>query len=148
MVQMKILSLNINCVTSKLEDRIFTDLFMKYDIVCLSELKCNYCFSVPGFMCIRSDIIKGEEKRGGVAVLLKHQVWKHVHKVKTVKDQVWFNVQNAPRCRFAAVYISPRDSLYFSQDTFGFIADQCMSNEEQIVILGDFECTNSAPREI
>ena len=116
MVQMKIPSFNINGVTSKLEDRIFTDLFMKYDIVFLSELKCNYCFSVPGFMCIRSDIIKGEEKRGGVAVFLKHRVWKHVHKVKTMKEQVWFNVQNAPDVALG-LFISPRKrfTLFFSK---------------------------------
>ena len=63
-----ILCLNVNGVTSKWEKESCLRLFSKYDIVCFSELKCNYVFTLPGFNCVRSRIIPGEETRGGCSV--------------------------------------------------------------------------------
>ena len=94
MSQLSMISLNINGATSKLEERRCIELLTQYDIICLSEIKCDYPFSMPGYRCIiRSCIIPGEEKRGGVAVLFKECIWNSVHDIVTVKDQVWFSVR-------------------------------------------------------
>ncbi len=55
-----LLSFNMNGTTSKIEDSVCINLFQQYDIVCLSELKTSYPFSVSGFMCV-SAVILGEE---------------------------------------------------------------------------------------
>ena len=127
---------NINGISSKLEDESIIEMFHEYDIVCLCELKCNYPFSVPGFKTLRSRIIPGEEKRGGVAVLFKHLVWNDVYNISVEKDQVWFHLRSTPGFAFGAVYITPRDSLFYTQESFTIIFDQCFSGDN-VLVLGD-----------
>ena len=56
-----------------------------------------------------SKIVKGEELRGGVAVLFKHAIWNEVHSVKLEHDQVWFKLMSCPDFLYGAVYIPPPD---------------------------------------
>ena len=133
----EILSLNINGATSKIEGIAFRQLCINYDIVCLSELKCAYPFSLPGFKCIRSRIVPGEELRGGVAVMFKDCLWNEVYDVTTLRDQVWFKLRSSPTFSFAAVYITPRDSPYFSPESFANIYEHCAQSNLKYVILGD-----------
>ena len=104
--QISIVSLNINGISSKLESYICVSLFSMYDIVFLSELKCDYVFAVPGFKCLRSRLIPGEEKRGGVAVLIKVNLWNYVYSVSSMKDQVWFKLKCTPKIKYGCVYIA------------------------------------------
>ena len=69
MNSIRIMGLNIHGVSSKLENEVFLSFLKDFDIVVLSELKCDYPFSVPGFKTLRSASTPGEESRGGVAVL-------------------------------------------------------------------------------
>ncbi len=94
---------------------------LDYDIVVLQEIKTAFVFSLPGFICIRSAIIPGEEAGGGVVVLSKNSVWQHVETVKTLKDQVWFTLRSAPDLVFGGCYLTPIDSPYFSNDLFATI---------------------------
>ena len=66
-----------------------------------------------GFHCLRSEVVPGQEARGGVAVLFKHATWSQVYDVHRLKDQVWFRLAKMPGFRFGAVCIPPRDSPYF-----------------------------------
>ena len=134
---LRIISVNINGVSTKLESTDCLNVFSDYDIVCLSEIKCDYPFSMPGYSCLRSRVVPGEEKRGGVAVLFKNSVWDSVCSVQTMKDQVWFSLAFAPDHRFGAVYIAPRDSLYFTQQSFTMIGTQCCDADKRFIILGD-----------
>ena len=86
--RLQIISLNIHGVKSKLENPTCSSLFMNYDIVFLSEIKCTYPFSLPGFHCLRSEIVCGQEGRCGMAVLFKHATWNQVFDVQRLKDQV------------------------------------------------------------
>ena len=86
MSQLSMISLNINGATLKLEERRSIELLTQYDIMYLSEIKCDYPFSMPGYRCIRSRVIPHEEKRGGVAVLFKECIWNSVHDIVTDKD--------------------------------------------------------------
>ena len=117
---LSILFVNINGVSSKLESKTSLDLINNYDIIALNEIKCDYPFSLPGCKCVRSSIVSGEELRDGVAVLFSTKIWavlfstkiwNNVYNINVVKDQVWFQLKTAPKFLFAAVYISPRDSI-------------------------------------
>ena len=92
MNSIKILGLNIHGVSSKLENEALVSFLKDFDIVILSELKCDYPFSLPGFKTLRSSIIPGEESRGGVAILFKYSIWKYVHSVAQYIDQIWFTL--------------------------------------------------------
>ena len=113
--------------------------FLKsHDIVFLSEIKCTYPFSLQGFHCIRSTVIVGEENRGGVAVLFKNDIWKHAYDIKYLKDQIWFKLDTFKNCQFGAIYIAPRDSPYFAQNSFAHIHEMACDDNEKIFLLGDF----------
>ena len=85
MPQLQILSLNINNVTSKLEDYKLLNILLLYYIVCLCEIKCDYPFSLPRYKCLRSRIILSESKRGGVAVLFKNKIFEDVYNVVSLR---------------------------------------------------------------
>jgi hypothetical protein len=132
---LSIISLNIHGATSKLEDIPCQDLFSRHDIIFLSELKHSYPIRLPGLKCIRSRIIKGQENRGGVAVLFKHYIWQEVHNIDTLEDQVWFNLHSIPHTKFGAIYIPPRDSPFFNPKSFATIQEH--STQSKVIILGD-----------
>ena len=136
---LSVLSLNIHGITSKIESAVCVNLFQQYDIIFLSELKCNYPFSIPGYICIRSNVIKGEELRGGVAVLFSSHFWQFVYDIQRECDQVWFRLKNTPNFLYGAVYIPPRDSLYFSANYFAMIQNRYIYIEGncKVLIMGD-----------
>ena len=123
---------------SKLENPQRISLFMDFDIVCLSEVKCTYPFSMQGFKCIRSKVITGEETRGGTAVLFKNNLWEKVYDVRRLKDQIWFKLDNIKHFKFGAIYIPPRDSPFFSHDSFACIHEMITEDDFNTIILGDF----------
>ena len=129
--------MNINGLSSKIENLVIVELFLNYDIIFISELKCHYSFSLPGFTCIRSELIPGEMNRGGVAVLFKDYLWPSVYDVTKEKDQVWFRLRNAEGFIFGAVYIVPRDSPFFSNESFAIIHEHSCGTEDKVIILGD-----------
>ena len=110
---MKVLSLNINGQLYKLEWPTCIQYMNNFDIVCFNELKCEYPFSVAGFRCIRSKIVTGDSKRGGVAVLVKDTLWCYLYSVNAYRDQIWFKLSIFPEYLFGSCYIPPRDSSFF-----------------------------------
>ena len=126
------LSVNINGVYDKLENLECIEFLALFDIVFVFELKCTNPVNVPGFKAIRSSFIKGEDLRGGTAVLVKHELWLSVCRVKRYKDQVWFTLSVAPYVRFGAVYIPPSDSPYFDPVSFAHIRSECLAHPRSI----------------
>ncbi len=59
-------------------------------------------------------------------VLFKHSVWQHVETVKTQKYPVQFTLRSAPGLVFGGCYITPKDRLFFSNDLFASIQEQCI----------------------
>ena len=135
---MRFLSLNINGVKSKLENQNCMDLFRDYDVICLSEVKCTYPFALQGFYCIRSLHVPGEENRGGTAVLVRNYLWPKVYDVQCLRDQVWFRLDNIKDLLFGAIYIPPRDSPYFSLDSFSCIHEMARKCDGKVLMMGDF----------
>ena len=105
----------------------------------LSEIKTTYPFSVAGYNVVRSAIVKGEELRGGVAVMFAHWLWPQVFDVSKLHDQVWFKLHSVPHYHFGAVYIPPKDSPYFSHVHVAQIQEQSVSsvNNPHTLIMGD-----------
>ena len=95
-----------------------------------------YCFNVPGFNTLRSLSIPGEGNRGGVAVLFKNALWKHVVHTNILKDQVWFSLQIVPGLTFGALYICPSDSPFYSTQPLEKIQEK-WSEGNDLLIIGD-----------
>ena len=93
---------------------------------------------MQGFKCIRSKVITGEETRGGTAVLFKNNIWEKVYDVRRLKDQIWFKLDNIKHFIFGAIYIPPRDSPFFSHDSFASIHEMITEDDFNTIILGDF----------
>ena len=133
---LSILSLNIHGATSKLEQSNLLHKLNQYDIVYLSEVKHTYPLSIPGYTCVRSRTVDGEELRGGVAILFKSQIWPEVHNLFCEYDQIWFKLHSIPHVKFGAIYIPPRDSPYFNPHSFALIQEH--TTNENVFIIGDF----------
>ena len=142
---MKVLSLNINGQLYKLEWPTCIQYMNNFDIVCFNELKCEYPFSVAGFRCIRSKIVTGDSKRGGVAVLVKDTLWCYLYSVNAYRDQIWFKLSIFPEYLFGSCYIPPRDSPFFSPESFSVIQENIFGSTNKIVLIGDF---NSRMRDL
>ena len=134
---LKVLSLNINGQLYKLEWTTCIHYLNKFDIVCLNELKCEYPFCVAGFRCIRSKIVTGDNKRGGVAVLVKETLWSYLYSVNAYRDQIWFKLSIFPEYLFGSCYIPPRDSPFFSPESFSIIQENISGSADKIVLMGD-----------
>jgi len=104
----------------------------------LQEIKTIHPFSLPGFRCLRSRIITGEESRGGVAVLFKHAIWNDVYSVELEHDQVWFRLSSCPDFIFGAVYIAPADSPFHTPALLAKIQEMTVQEESRALIIGDF----------
>ena len=93
---------------------------------------------MPGFHVVRSQVIPGEENRGGVAVLFKNAIWSQVYDVHKLKDQIWFRLAHLKDFRFGAVYIPPRDSLYYSNDSLALVHQMLNIDNIPAIMIGDF----------
>ena len=83
-------------------------------------------------------MVAGEENRGGIAVLFKDNLWIHAYDIKLFKDQIWFKLDNVINFLFGAIYIPPRDSPYFSYDSFAHIHEIALDPNISVVMIGDF----------
>ena len=112
---------------------------LRFDIIYILEIKTAYPFSVPGFMCIRSKVIEGEELRGGVAVLMRSWLFEtQLYDVNILPDQVWFRLHLLPDLLMGAIYIPPHDSPYFNNRSFAYVQEQGMEDPNcNMLILGD-----------
>ena len=135
--KLSLLSININGKPSKLEADACRQLLTRHDIIMLSEIKTSHSFSIPGYKTIRSNIIQGEEHRGGVAVLIKHKLWDSGVNAHYYKDQIWFSIGCVPQFYFGACYITPRDSPFFETHAFGIIQEECQQTNKSVIIMGD-----------
>jgi exonuclease III len=131
------MSLNIAGLTSKIENTDLIIFFNTFDIVCLNETKTIFPVNIPGFHSIRSQPIDTERRRGGVLVLFKHHLVKHIHEVEIETDQVWFKLKCNPDLIFGACYIPPSDSPFFSKHALSSIQEKCKTSGKVAIILGD-----------
>ena len=130
-----VLSINVNGNLSNLEKSACISFMSNFDLIVLIEIKCAYAFSVPGFATIRSS---NHQLRGGVALLVRNNLWGAVRDVQLLNDQIWFRLSSVPGFMFGACYIPPSDSPYYRYDSFADIQEQIKDSSDKIVMLGDF----------
>jgi len=77
-----------------------------------------------------------EVPKGGVRVFINHYLWRHIHNISILDDQVWFSMNGIPDCTFGLVYIPPHDPLYYSIQLSASIQEYCKNNHH-IFVIGD-----------
>ena len=154
---LKIVTLNICGVFSKLNFPEFFDFVNMFDVICLVETKLDPydSFQVEGYdtFTYRRKSKKGV-RCGGIAVLIKSELCKYVSFLEGgSSDAMWFiNMIKRPLVKndiiCGAVYVSPEGSRYCSLDCFEFLEMDLMSfitkhENPEICLLGDFNARTS-----
>lgn len=131
------MSLNIHGNFNQLTSSIGTIKWLNtFDVISLSELKCNAQLNVPGFSTIRSLDGNAQDRRGGLVVLVKWRLVESIYNVDRQEDQVWFKLRSLPDLCIGACYIPPNDSPYFKNESFALIQTKVMTNR-YVLLLGD-----------
>ena len=139
MCNLKILSWNVNGVSTKLEKNIVTNLLYQYDVIGLNEVKTNSRISFPGYVSYGSGT-GGGGRRGGTVVLVRRALHSAVMAVDTsVDDQVWLRLSCLQGVLLGFVYVPPHDSPYFSPTQFGAVQERIKAAKPgtKFVIMGD-----------
>ena len=116
---------------SKLEKDNVLKFLIQHDIVSISEIKTPLRVSLPGYVsfCSRDPCAPS---RGGVCVFVKEHLRPAVMTVDTATpDQVWITLSCAVGVLFGFLYIPPRDSPYFTENSFSTIQEKMKSNGDK-----------------
>ena len=73
-------------------------------------------------------------------LLVKNHLSKCITNIDTsVWDQIWLQLNIAPRCLFVFCYIPPADSQYYSHESFSAIQEKICSNytHPECLFIGD-----------
>ena len=155
---LKLVTLNICGVFSKLNFPEFHDFVNMFDVICLVETKLDPydSFQVEGYDTFtHSRKSKKGVRCGGIAmiaVLIKSELCKYVSFLEGgSSDAMWFMikrhlVKNDIIC--GAVYVSPEGSRYCSLDCFDILEMDLMNfitehGKSEICLLGDFNARTS-----
>ncbi len=133
---LKILSWNINGVRTKLEKPNVENLFLKYDIISLNEIKTDLCVSLPGYVGFKS-VKMNSAHRGGTIVLVKSYLSSHVICVdNNTEEQVWLQLRCVPQVTFGFCYIPPSDSPYYSYYSFAALQEKLSDDKSRKITFG------------
>ena len=148
--KIKILSLNVCGLVSKLNNPDFIEFISLYDIICLTETKIDQydTIDVEGFTILPCVIRQNcKSKSGGICVLVRDCFCKYVKVIDPVyfsshSDFVmWFTVDEKllfEKTLFGVIYIPPENSSYSSIDMFNDIENVIVNTNLQVCLLGDF----------
>ena len=101
---LKLVSWNINGVRTKLEEQCVQDYLLKYDIVCLNEVKTPLRVCLPGYISYMSNN-KMSPHRGGTVIMVKNYLAQSTLRVDTgTEDQVWLHFRSPPGVVVASLY--------------------------------------------
>ena len=163
----KMASLNVCGLVTKLRTPDLLDLVNDHDIVCLSETKHDDLdeVDIEGYLCFTKNRKRCLRKSGGVAILVKESILhcvkivensKRKHRVPkdALKHYRFVSHPVAEECLIfelnfpgdagqtficASVYVPPVQSKYANRDAFNDIADTLSHwDEKNVILLGDF----------
>ena len=141
---LKVCSWNVAGVVDKLQNVDILSFVLKFHVIWLLETKTSYCFNVPGFKVFQNPS-KVNEKRGGVALLIKCSILKYVKNVDTTTEgQIWLELSCFASLVFGGGIYSPQDSPYFEPSFFSNLVAKIMGYS-RVVILGDFNSRVAKP---
>ncbi|ESO90487.1 hypothetical protein LOTGIDRAFT_164069 [Lottia gigantea] len=116
-----------------------------YDLVCLSETKTNSLdlIEIDGFRAILKSRKSCKRRAGGVALLVKEDVFDYLKLYKTDDDfSLWFSLENSPfgqELLFCIAYIPPCNSSYSSSQMFDSLEENYIcTSQTKFCLMGDF----------
>jgi exonuclease III len=152
---LKIASWNVNGLggadLNKLKDQVFTKHIKQHDIIAILETHCpkDKTVFIPGYKTHQCYVnYSGKKEIGGIALLIKNELWSNVPIIKDSKDYVWFKLNKSffsleKDLYVCAAYIPPEKSKYLKlrneQDILVQIADDIANYSEQghVLLMGD-----------
>lgn len=147
--QLKVLSLNVCGLRSKINIPDFLEYMSDFDILCFTETKIDAYdeIIIPGFELLPPLIReKCKRKSGGISVFVKNYIHKFVNVIDNSSQCLYlFTVDKKLMYHdtlFGVLYIPPENSVYGSVDLFDDIVnklvDVTVNNNYQVCLLGDF----------
>ena len=148
--EIKLLSLNVCGLKSRLKTPEFHELISSYDIIGVQETKLDDADSIeiPGYSSVCQNRRKLSRYRsGGTAVIVKDSLSQYItHENSNSKLVQWFSISRLltntdEDIHCGVVYIPPARSRYSSPDPYLEIQneiDQHCGNCDNIIIFGDF----------
>ena len=139
----------------KTKNKDFLNNINNIDLVFLTETWSDTIVNVPGFRAFVSDIATPNTNRGcrlsgGITLLMKTKLEKHVSIVKQSKNFLWCKVSreilNTELDLFlCGIYIPPEKSVYFEDDIFDKLENDIpfFKSKGNVIILGDFNARTS-----
>ena len=148
LIKLKILSLNVCGLVSKLHNPDFVEFLSLYDIICLTETKIDKIDDVvlEGYELL-PPICRSQCKvrSGGICVFVRNDRCKYVHVSEPVTCHsqciLWFDIDDKllpNKTLFGTVYIPPEGSNYSNIDMFAEIESRLLDFDGPICLLGDF----------
>lgn len=153
---LRILSLNVCGLLTKLHCPEFLSLINDYHLICLQESKLDDLdtISIPGYRNFSENRTSVSRYRsGGITVLVKDEIWPYVQIMKSESKLIlWFSISNLLMLNneeliCGVVYIPPIGSKYANPDPYLELQTEFSkfcSNNENVLLLGDFNSRTSA----
>lgn len=149
--QLKILTLNVCGLSSKLQIPEFIDLINCYDIIGIQESKTDDCddIHIPGYSITYNNRQElSRRKSGGIVLLIKNEIQKYI-KIDTKQDSKlvqWFSISGVisptnETISCGVVYIPPYGSRYAHEDPYVELQREILrfcNNSKNLILMGDF----------
>lgn len=71
-----------------------------------------------------------------MAVLISNELWPSILNVDARKDEIWFGLSFLPGLSLGAIYISPNDSQFYSEQPFATIQEKALQGNK-LLVMGD-----------
>lgn len=152
---MKIGSLNVCGLKSRLEYPDFVNYFTTYDILCFQETKLDKfdIVSLPGFAAISQPRKERQfRKSGGLAVLIKDDISELCSHLETESDYIlWLSIDKKitktdENVVLGVIYVPPAQSRFYNEDEIAVLESEIMSmcsKYKHVFINGDINGRSS-----
>ena len=124
-------------MNDKLGENSIKNLFKKYEVIFLTEIKTSQRISCTGFKVYQNSAKKGH--RGGIALLIKPHLAQFIKNLdRSYENTISFELDFLPDILFLGCYITPKDSPYYDAAIFGYIQSVLKRDAGKIVyVIGD-----------
>jgi len=141
----KVASLNVCGLLSKIICPEFVNFVKRHDIVGLQEVKTDefdvLSVEIPGYVYVQKCRKKYKSKSGGVGVYVKDSLIHNVEFLKTECDNcVMFNLKGGTKSIvFVVCYVEPENSDYYDIECFENIQSELCkyADESSVILMGD-----------
>ena len=153
---LRILSINVGGLRSKVESPDFENFIITYDIVCIIETHFDIfdSISINGFKLLPT-MVRRNAKSGsaGIAILVRESIYDSIKVVKNSGENFyWFSCSSCSDILFCVSYIPPEGSTYSDISIFDTLEADILelsdNSESKICLLGDFNARSGKQQDI